>query len=79
MSLALVLTMYVFSALESVILTFDSHYSSFSLYLLCISYAYTIMIILIFRDKDGYHWLTGRVDDVINVRYSFKLLYYCSV
>lgn len=21
------------------------------------------------RDKDGYHWLTGRVDDVINVRY----------
>lgn len=20
------------------------------------------------RDKDGYHWLTGRVDDVINVR-----------
>nr|KJB67971.1 hypothetical protein B456_010G219900 [Gossypium raimondii] len=22
------------------------------------------------RDKDGYHWLTGRVDDVINVRYS---------
>jgi acyl-coenzyme A synthetase/AMP-(fatty) acid ligase len=21
-----------------------------------------------FRDKDGYHWLTGRVDDVINVR-----------
>lgn len=22
-----------------------------------------------FRDKDGYHWLTGRVDDVINVRY----------
>jgi hypothetical protein len=24
---------------------------------------------LCFRDKDGYHWLTGRVDDVINVRY----------
>jgi hypothetical protein len=24
---------------------------------------------LCFRDKDGYLWLTGRVDDVINVRY----------
>lgn len=24
---------------------------------------------LCFRDKDGYYWLTGRVDDVINVRY----------
>lgn len=22
------------------------------------------------RDKDGYYWLTGRVDDVINVRYA---------
>lgn len=28
------------------------------------------MIVQNFRDKDGYHWLTGRVDDVINVRYS---------
>jgi len=25
------------------------------------------------RDKDGYHWLTGRVDDVINVRYVLGL------
>lgn len=25
------------------------------------------------RDKDGYYWLTGRVDDVINVRLVFLL------
>lgn len=24
--------------------------------------------IFLFRDADGYYWLTGRVDDVINVR-----------
>lgn len=44
------------------------------------------------RDKDGYYWLTGRVDDVINVRlvsvsplcfydmhklYSYNYLYIC--
>ncbi len=25
--------------------------------------------IFVGRDEDGYYWLTGRVDDVINVRY----------
>ena len=30
--------------------------------LLKLSYVYP-------RDNDGYYWLTGRVDDVINVRY----------
>ena len=34
------------------------------------------MLCLCFRDKDGYHWLTGRVDDVINVRY-FLLIRFC--
>lgn len=29
--------------------------------------------LIFLRDKDGYHWLTGRVDDVINVRYVHKL------
>lgn len=27
------------------------------------------------RDKDGYHWLTGRVDDVINVRYLLESIF----
>lgn len=29
---------------------------------------FLISLILYSRDKDGYYWLTGRVDDVINVR-----------
>ena len=33
---------------------------------------------LCFRDKDGYHWLTGRVDDVINVRYLFDFIIFSS-
>lgn len=34
-----------------------------------IYFYFTIFFLLMFvRDNDGYHWLTGRVDDVINVR-----------
>lgn len=39
----------------------------------CILSDLTIMLHICHRDKDGYHWLTGRVDDVINVRYLFLI------
>ena len=28
------------------------------------------LLVLVQRDEDGYYWITGRVDDVINVRTS---------
>jgi len=50
------------------------HGSGFLVEFIIFAHSYAIIslvwqLYMCHRDKDGYYWLTGRVDDVINVRY----------